>query len=51
VIETLVGSVNAYGFLMMDPSLYIDYRLKSVVHMLSKVVTDKFRAGSATAFV
>lgn len=28
VIETLVGSVYAYGFLMMVPSLYINYRLK-----------------------
>jgi hypothetical protein len=28
VIQTLVGSVYAYGFLMMVPSLYINYRLK-----------------------
>jgi Cleft lip and palate transmembrane protein 1 (CLPTM1) len=28
IIETLVGSVYAYGFLMMVPSLYINYRLK-----------------------
>lgn len=28
VIETLVGSVYAYGFLMMVPGLYINYRLK-----------------------
>ena len=28
VIATLVGSVYAYGFLMMVPSLYINYRLK-----------------------
>ena len=27
-ITTLVGSVYAYGFLMMVPSLYINYRLK-----------------------
>jgi hypothetical protein len=33
VITTLVGSVYAYGFLMMVPSLYINYRLKSVAHM------------------
>ena len=32
VITTLVGSVYAYGFLMMVPSLYINYRLK--VHYL-----------------
>ena len=28
VITTMVGSVYAYGFLMMVPSLYINYRLK-----------------------
>lgn len=28
IIETLVGSVYTYGFLMMVPSLYINYRLK-----------------------
>ena len=28
VIAVLVGSVYAYGFLMMVPSLYINYRLK-----------------------
>ena len=29
VLTTLVGSVYAYGFLMMVPSLYINYRLKA----------------------
>jgi hypothetical protein len=42
VIETLVGSVYAYGFLMMVPSLYINYKLKSVAHMPSKTMTYKF---------
>ena len=42
VIETLVGSVYAYGFLMMVPSLYINYRLKSVAHMPSRTMTYKF---------
>ncbi|ETI23679.1 hypothetical protein G647_05482 [Cladophialophora carrionii CBS 160.54] len=42
IIETLVGSVYAYGFLMMVPSLYINYRLKSVAHMPSKALTYKF---------
>ena len=42
VIETLVGSVYAYGFLMMVPSLYINYRLQSVAHMPSKTMTYKF---------
>ncbi|KAL4763557.1 CLPTM1 family protein [Aspergillus foveolatus] len=42
IIETLVGSVYAYGFLMMVPSLYINYRLKSVAHMPGKAMTYKF---------
>ncbi|RMZ90565.1 hypothetical protein DV736_g2230, partial [Chaetothyriales sp. CBS 134916] len=42
VIETLVGSVYAYGFLMMVPSLYINYRLKSVAHMPARTMTYKF---------
>ncbi|KAF4632578.1 hypothetical protein G7Y89_g5554 [Cudoniella acicularis] len=42
VIATLVGSVYAYGFLMMVPSLYINYRLKSVAHMPARAMTYKF---------
>jgi hypothetical protein len=42
VITTLVGSVYAYGFLMMVPSLYINYRLKSVAHMPGRAMTYKF---------
>ncbi|KAF7507166.1 hypothetical protein GJ744_010848 [Endocarpon pusillum] len=42
VVETLVGSVYAYGFLMMVPSLYINYRLKSVAHLPGKAMTYKF---------
>lgn len=41
-ITTLVGSVYAYGFLMMVPSLYINYRLKSVAHMPGKAMMYKF---------
>ncbi|ODA82434.1 hypothetical protein RJ55_00941 [Drechmeria coniospora] len=41
-ITTLVGSVYAYGFLMMLPSLYINYRLKSVAHMPAKAMMYKF---------
>ena len=33
-ITTLVGSVYAYGFLMMVPSLYINYRLKVCLFFL-----------------
>jgi len=42
VITTLVGSVYAYGFLMMVPSLYINYRLKSIAHMPAKAMMYKF---------
>ncbi|KAM0713594.1 hypothetical protein Q7P37_010556 [Cladosporium fusiforme] len=42
IITTLVGSVYAYGFLMMIPSLYINYRLKSVAHMPGKAMAYKF---------
>lgn len=42
VITTLVGSVYAYGFLLMVPSLYINYRLKSVAHMAGKAMMYKF---------
>ncbi|KAF1997180.1 cleft lip and palate associated transmembrane protein 1 [Amniculicola lignicola CBS 123094] len=41
IIKTLVGSVYAYGFLMMVPSLYINYRLKSVAHMPGRAMTYK----------
>jgi len=42
IITTLVGSVYAYGFLMMVPSLYINYKLKSVAHMPAKAMMYKF---------
>jgi hypothetical protein len=42
IITTLVGSVYAYGFLMMVPSLYINYRLKSVAHLPGKAMMYKF---------
>ncbi|PHH55982.1 Cleft lip and palate transmembrane protein 1 -like protein [Ceratocystis fimbriata CBS 114723] len=42
IIATLVGSVYAYGFLLMVPSLYINYRLKSVAHMPGKAMMYKF---------
>ncbi|KAF5092712.1 hypothetical protein D0Z00_004446 [Geotrichum galactomycetum] len=42
VITTLVGSVYAYGFLMLVPAIYINYRLKSVAHMPRKAMVYKF---------
>ena len=41
IITALVGSVYAYGFLMMVPSLYINYRLKVRGHLL--MVMEKRR--------
>jgi hypothetical protein len=42
ILTTLVGSVYAYGFLMMVPALYINYRLQSVAHMPGRAMTYKF---------
>jgi hypothetical protein len=42
IITTLAGSTYAYGFLLMVPSLYINYRLKSVAHMPGKAMMYKF---------
>jgi len=42
IIKVLVGSVYAYGFLLMCPALYINYRLKSVAHMPGKAMMYKF---------
>ncbi|KAK7205660.1 cleft lip and palate transmembrane protein 1-domain-containing protein [Myxozyma melibiosi] len=42
IITTLVGSVYAYGFLMLVPSIYINYRLKSVAHMPRRAMAYKF---------
>lgn len=42
IIATLVGSVYAYGFLMLVPSIYINYRLKSVAHIPRKAMVYKF---------
>lgn len=33
ILKSLVGFVYAFGFIMMTPQLYINYRMKSVAHM------------------
>ena len=33
VISSLVGFIYAFGFVMMTPQLFINYKLKSVAHM------------------
>lgn len=42
LITTLVGFVYLYGFLTMIPSLYINYKLKSVAHMSRRTLIYKF---------
>ncbi|ORY85499.1 cleft lip and palate transmembrane 1 [Protomyces lactucae-debilis] len=42
VVQSLVGFIYAYGFLTMLPSLYIDYKLKSVAHLSKRALTYKF---------
>ncbi|ETV65516.1 hypothetical protein, variant 1 [Aphanomyces astaci] len=33
ILGSLTGSVYAFGFIMMTPQLYLNYRLKSVAHL------------------
>jgi hypothetical protein len=42
LVRTQVGAVYAFGFIMMCPQLYINYRLKSVAHMPWRQMTYKF---------
>lgn len=41
VIGSLVGAVYAFGFLMMVPQIFINYKLKSVAHMPMKAMMYK----------
>lgn len=41
ILATTVGAVYLFGFLMLTPSLYINYRLKSVAHMPGKAMMYK----------
>lgn len=42
IVTTLVGFVYLYGFLTMIPSLWINYKLKSVAHMSTRALGYKF---------
>ena len=33
VLNTLVGAIYTFGFIMMTPQLFINYKLKSVAHL------------------
>ena len=41
IIGTLAGGVYAFGFIMMTPQLFINYKLKSVAHLPWKMMTYK----------
>lgn len=41
IVTTLVGFVYTYGFLTLVPSVYINYRLKSVAHVPKKAMAYK----------
>eukprot|EP00027_Filamoeba_sp_ATCC50430_P001525 CAMPEP_0168551144 /NCGR_PEP_ID=MMETSP0413-20121227/6013_1 /TAXON_ID=136452 /ORGANISM="Filamoeba nolandi, Strain NC-AS-23-1" /LENGTH=487 /DNA_ID=CAMNT_0008581645 /DNA_START=119 /DNA_END=1579 /DNA_ORIENTATION=+ len=41
VISTLTGCVYTFGFIMMCPQLYLNYKLKSVAHLPWKTFTYK----------
>lgn len=42
VLETLVGAVYSFGFILMCPQLWVNYRLKSVAHLPWRMLTYKF---------
>merc|ERR1719335_834635 len=41
VISSLAGGVYAFGFVMMTPQLYINYKLQSVEHLPWRALTYK----------
>eukprot|EP00892_Ulva_mutabilis_P004689 jgi/Ulvmu1/2592/UM014_0043.1 len=42
VLQSLVGCVYAFGFVLMCPQLYLNYKLKSVAHLPWRQMTYKF---------
>lgn len=42
VLNTAVGAIYVYGFILMTPQLYINYRLQSVEHMPGRTLTYRF---------
>ncbi|GMH33600.1 hypothetical protein BSKO_01434 [Bryopsis sp. KO-2023] len=42
VLSSLVGAVYMFGFILMCPQLYLNYKLKSVAHLPAKQLTYKF---------
>lgn len=42
VLSSLVGAVYTFGFILMCPQLYLNYKLKSVAHLPWRQMTYKF---------
>ncbi|KAG1679660.1 hypothetical protein FOA52_006177 [Chlamydomonas sp. UWO 241] len=42
VVNSLVGAVYMFGFILMCPQLYLNYKLKSVAHLPWRQMTYKF---------
>ena len=42
VLNSLVGAVYTFGFILMVPQLYLNYKLKSVAHLPWRQMTYKF---------
>ncbi|KAG2454215.1 hypothetical protein HYH02_001249 [Chlamydomonas schloesseri] len=42
VLSSLVGAVYMFGFILMCPQLYLNYKLKSVAHLPWRQMTYKF---------
>eukprot|EP00871_Galdieria_phlegrea_P002625 jgi/Galph1/3363/GphlegSOOS_G2036.1 len=42
ILSSLVGAVYAFGFIMMLPQIFINYKLKSVAHLPMKALMYKF---------
>eukprot|EP00884_Botryococcus_braunii_P022883 jgi/Botrbrau1/9279/Bobra.0111s0007.1 len=42
IINSLVGAVYTFGFILMCPQLYLNYKLKSVAHLPWRQMTYKF---------
>ena len=42
LIETIFFMLNLFGFILMTPQVYLNYKLKSVEHMPFKVLTFNF---------
>uniref|UniRef100_A0A7S0YSI7 Cleft lip and palate associated transmembrane protein n=1 Tax=Polytomella parva TaxID=51329 RepID=A0A7S0YSI7_9CHLO len=42
IVSSLVGAVYMFGFILMCPQLYLNYKLKSVAHLPWRQMTYKF---------